>query len=110
MWYRLSFELVCFFDRLVYVHFAWFCCLGSGIWEFMQICVGFDLTPIDPHADSRLILFFNTFQLSSSVLQEDFGNFLDVLVMGFCFIFEVFESIQLGMDVGFWCYVLFTSF
>ena len=92
----LEFNLVCFFYRLVR-----FCCLGSGIWKFMQICVGFHLTPIDSHADSGFFLFLNTFRLSSLVLQKDFVHLFGCTNYGLCSVFVLFESIQLGVVVVF---------
>ena len=75
----------------------------------MQICVGFHLTPIYSHADFRFFLFLNTFQLSSSVLLEDFVNLFGCTDYGLCFVFVLFKSIQLGVDVVFWCFVLLIS-
>ena len=58
----------------------------------MQIYVGFHLTPIDSHVDSRYLLFLNSFRLGSLVLQ-DFVKLFGCTDYGLCFIFVLFESI-----------------
>ena len=58
---------------------------------FMEICVGFHLTPTNSHAHFGFFLFLNTFRVSSSVLLEDFVNLFGYTNYGLCFIFVMFE-------------------